>query len=185
MCDQQTNGGGWAVIQRRHDGSLTFDQLWSVFTLGFGNPLEDFWLGNEKIRRLGQASSQLLIQYKDNTSEGIDGIHELYKVFIRLGSKKYSLYPFTLMGKTKTSNQCFISGTLYYFSTRDRDNDGRHDVHYASSDQGGFWINGYNYRCNLNYGAQSKTVNFGLSSMEGNSTVEMKLKSIRGKSGKI
>ena len=51
-CDQTTDGGVWAVIQRRIDGSLDFFRDWENYKKGFGNLQNEFWLGNENILTL-------------------------------------------------------------------------------------------------------------------------------------
>ena len=48
-CDQDNDGGGWSMIQRRIDGSVSFSRDWNNYKLGFGQLQNEFWLGNENI----------------------------------------------------------------------------------------------------------------------------------------
>ncbi|KAK3709311.1 hypothetical protein RRG08_057677, partial [Elysia crispata] len=52
LCDTQTDGGGWTVIQRRTKGDVFFNRDWASYREGFGKLDGDFWLGNEAIHIL-------------------------------------------------------------------------------------------------------------------------------------
>ncbi|XP_039766497.1 angiopoietin-related protein 7-like [Ornithorhynchus anatinus] len=52
LCEMDTEGGGWTVIQRRQDGSVNFSRTWGEYRDGFGSPRREFWLGNYHIHRL-------------------------------------------------------------------------------------------------------------------------------------
>ncbi|KAJ8028528.1 Fibrinogen-like protein A [Holothuria leucospilota] len=51
-CDQITDGGGWTVFQRRHDGAVKFSRDWNMYKKGFGFFNQEFWLGNDKLAYL-------------------------------------------------------------------------------------------------------------------------------------
>ena len=36
-CNMSVDGGGWVVLQRRFDGSVDFDRVWTECERGFGN----------------------------------------------------------------------------------------------------------------------------------------------------
>ena len=59
-CDMQTDGGGWAVFQRRLDASADFYRDWKEYKNGFGNLNGSFWLGLDKIHRLTKSDENLL-----------------------------------------------------------------------------------------------------------------------------
>ncbi|KAK3727137.1 hypothetical protein RRG08_048235 [Elysia crispata] len=52
LCETQTDGGGWTVIQRRAAGDVDFYRDWTTYRKGFGSLTVDFWLGNEAIYNL-------------------------------------------------------------------------------------------------------------------------------------
>ncbi|XP_059142710.1 fibroleukin-like [Physella acuta] len=52
LCDTQTDGGGWIVIQRRTKGDTNFSRTWDEYRDGFGSVDGDLWLGNEKVHQL-------------------------------------------------------------------------------------------------------------------------------------
>ena len=61
FCDQETQGGGWTVIQHRLDGTVNFSKTWNEYKAGFGSQSE-MWLGNDKIHSLTTKNTELLIQ---------------------------------------------------------------------------------------------------------------------------
>lgn len=62
FCDYSIESEGWMVIQRRIDGSVDFNRLWTEYKDGFGFLSSEFWLGNEKVSFLtNQKTYQLQI----------------------------------------------------------------------------------------------------------------------------
>ena len=72
-------GGGWTVIQRRVDGSVSFDRSWRDYRDGFGDLHSEFWLGNNHIHDLStQGDYSLRIDLEDWS---IQHKHALYQSF--------------------------------------------------------------------------------------------------------
>ena len=59
-CDMKTDGGGWTVIQRRHDSSVNFYREWQDYKNGFGDLNGNFWLGLDKIHLLTKSGQNVL-----------------------------------------------------------------------------------------------------------------------------
>ncbi|XP_047387101.1 angiopoietin-related protein 6 isoform X2 [Sciurus carolinensis] len=65
-CDQQLEGGGWTVIQRRQDGSVNFFTTWQHYKVGFGRPDGEYWLGLEPVYQLtSRGDHELLVLLED------------------------------------------------------------------------------------------------------------------------
>ena len=180
LCDQQTNGGGWIVLQRRLDGSVDFFLDWNNYKQGFGDFMSEFWLGNENIHKITSQNSHLLVELKD-----FDNLtaHASYESF-RVGSEteKYVLQVTEFSG-TAGDSMAFHNGML--FSTHDQDND-LYGSNCAQSYTGAWWYNAC-HRSNLNgrYGdnAHGKGVNWKYWREQEYSLKEtsMKVKPLRGK----
>ncbi|KXJ06298.1 Ryncolin-3 [Exaiptasia diaphana] len=63
----KTNGGGWVVIHKRFDASVSFNRVWKEYKKGFGvMKTGEFWLGNDFIHRLTAAKpTQVYIELED------------------------------------------------------------------------------------------------------------------------
>uniref|UniRef100_A0A8C9MWH0 Tenascin C n=1 Tax=Serinus canaria TaxID=9135 RepID=A0A8C9MWH0_SERCA len=49
FCDMGEDGGGWIVFLRRQNGKQDFYKNWSSYVAGFGDPKDEFWIGNPNI----------------------------------------------------------------------------------------------------------------------------------------
>ncbi|XP_065937089.1 ryncolin-2 [Magallana gigas] len=80
-CDQQTDGGGWTVIQRREDGSEDFFRNWTDYKYGFGNISREFWLGNHRINEIvSQGFYELRIDMSDFAGESRYAVYRRFSV---------------------------------------------------------------------------------------------------------
>lgn len=67
------------MIQRRVDGSVSFDRSWRDYRDGFGDLHSEFWLGNEHIHELStQGEYSLRIHLEDWSNKHK---HALYQSF--------------------------------------------------------------------------------------------------------
>ncbi|CAL8309841.1 unnamed protein product [Lota lota] len=137
LCDINSDGG-WTVIQKRHDGSQNFNQLWESYQKGFGNLNSEFWLGLEHIHSLSnQGLYTLQVQLSDWTGEQQLVI---YQFQLDGPENDYALHltPTSTTGVSAGAMATGASGLP--FSTSDRDNDLSGEINCAKSLSGGWWF---------------------------------------------
>uniref|UniRef100_A0A8C2VBT4 Angiopoietin like 6 n=1 Tax=Chinchilla lanigera TaxID=34839 RepID=A0A8C2VBT4_CHILA len=133
-CEQQLEGGGWTVIQRRQDGSVNFFTTWQQYKVGFGRPDGEYWLGLEPVHQLtSRGDHELLVLLED---WGGRGAHAHYDSF--------SLEPETDHYRLRLGQYHGDAGdSLSWhndkpFSTVDRDRDS-YSGNCALYQRGGWW----------------------------------------------
>ena len=145
-CDAYTDGGGWLVVQRRKDGSVSFNRGWVEYEEGFGNLNGEFWHGLKPLHCLtsqGQWELRIDLTHTNGTKTYLH-----YKQFaIGSASDKYPLQISQYKGIYPTDP--FYDGTLrkingMKFTTKDRDNDlfsGNCAVNGNGKNGNGWWFN--------------------------------------------
>ena len=130
-CDQETDGGGWIVFQRREDGFLDFYRGWIDYKLGFGNLLGEFWLGNENIYHLtAGCCHELRIELADFRG---NQKYAKYSKF-QLGPKSGN-YVLTVEGYSGDAGDSLGGHKHASFSTKDNGN----SKHCSTRYKGGWW----------------------------------------------
>ena len=133
-------GGGWTVIQRRIDGTTSFERKWKPYRNGFGDQTKNFWLGLNKIKRITDLGGhELYVGLEDFGSPSSDTKWARYDSF-SLGSEA-SDYPLTILQYDSSSNagDSFALHNGQAFSTIDQDNDVHTTDHCAQTYKGGWW----------------------------------------------
>ena len=145
FCDMSLLGGGWTVIQRRIDDSVTFERNMVEYLNGFGHFNGNFWLGLEKIKRITDMGTHELYIGLENFQSATRWAR--YSTF-RLGSAA-SDYPLNVGTYDGTAADALGFHNGQAFSTKDDDNDSHQDDHCSQLYKGGWWYNDC-YLANLN-----------------------------------
>lgn len=148
-CRMSILGGGWTVVQRRVDGSISFEGDWERYKHGFGEVSREFWYGNENIHNLTKnGDNEIIFEL-----QGVNGLfyHPFYQQF-KVDSE-YDQYKLTVgayehkYGRrlpehpSQTDGFDFVYNNQMKFSTIDRDNDDS-AINCAVNYRGmGWWFN--------------------------------------------
>lgn len=122
LCDQETSGGGWTVIQRRGDygePKMNFTRSWEDYKHGFGDLNGEFWFGNDYISNLS-ANKSVMLRVELEAHDGRRAYAE-YSTF-RVDSEALD-YRLWLGGYSGNASDSLSAHNGYKFSTVDRNND--------------------------------------------------------------
>uniref|UniRef100_A0A182NJE7 Fibrinogen C-terminal domain-containing protein n=1 Tax=Anopheles dirus TaxID=7168 RepID=A0A182NJE7_9DIPT len=146
LCDQQYEGGGWTVIQRRTDGSVDFFRDWQDYKAGFGTLHGEFWLGLDRIHRLTNvAPHELAVLLED--FDGAKATARYQRFRIAAETLNYAVV------ELGSCSPCGAGDAMRIhlnesFSTYDRDRS-KAAFNCAAAFKGGWWF--YRcHRCHLN-----------------------------------
>lgn len=140
FCDMELDGGGWTLLQRRQDGSVSFNRTWAQYRAGFGE-LDggEFWLGNNMIHLLTRDRDMMLrVELED-----FDGVMEYAEyAHFKVASERLR-YRLTVGGYSGTAGDALRFSKSYDhnnrpFTTPDRDND-----RYPSGNCGAYYSSGW------------------------------------------
>lgn len=120
VCDGLTQNGGWTIILRRQDGSVSFNRKWNIYKRGFGDLDGEFFLGLEKIHALTAEKSQELLVVVKNFAGVV--YQQTYEKFA-IGDESESYMLNTLGASNATAKDMLRRHHGMLFSTRNRDND--------------------------------------------------------------
>ncbi|KAH7957507.1 hypothetical protein HPB52_019565 [Rhipicephalus sanguineus] len=79
----EADGGGWTVIQRRgqfRNRVFNFYRNWTEYKNGFGNPAEEYWIGNEALNALTIRNMTLRIVLRNTTDDEVFIYYNLFRV---------------------------------------------------------------------------------------------------------
>ncbi|KAF7667833.1 hypothetical protein LDENG_00044970 [Lucifuga dentata] len=137
LCEM-TSEGGWTVIQKRHDGSQNFNQLWESYKKGFGSLNGEFWLGLENILSLSKQGQYLLHIELSDWSGQEQSVH--YHFQLDGEENMYALHLQQVSSSGVLKQIMIPEPSGLPFSTSDRDNDLNADINCAELLSGGWWF---------------------------------------------
>ena len=121
-CDAKSDEGGWLVVQRRKDGSVSFDRGWVEYEEGFGDLNGEFWYGLQPLHCLtsqGQWELRIDLTHTNGTKTYLH-----YKQFaIGSASDKYPLQISGFSGIYPVDPFSTQPLQGMKFTTKDSDND--------------------------------------------------------------
>nr|XP_034174980.1 protein scabrous-like [Osmia lignaria] len=126
---------GWLVISRRIDGSLDFDRTWNEYSLGFGSPVTEYWIGNEILHRLTRDNcTSLRIDLLDMNGQRWRAEYPRFAVESKENGYKLRVYGYRGNATDALSYQNGMP-----FSAKDVDMDAS-TSHCAKNYHGGWWF---------------------------------------------
>lgn len=145
VCDDETDGGGWIVIQRRSSGSVNFYRNWATYKDGFGSVADDFWLGNERVHSLTSKDQyELMVSLEFNGTKA-SAIYDYFSI-----GNEESNYTLEVGTYSGSAGDSLGQHSGAQFSTFDRDHDSL-DAHCAKVYYGAWWYGPrYCHASNLN-----------------------------------
>jgi ficolin len=158
-CDMDTTGGGWTVFQRRQDGSVDFYRPWADYANGFGNPANEFWLGNDHLAALTAARQyKLRIDLGDFSGNSRYAEYGVFNVSDATDKYRVTFESYTGDAGDALSDDPGHNG--FQFSTSDQDNDA-YTGNCAVICHGAWWYNNCHH-ANLNGEYNNTTPHKGL-----------------------
>ena len=141
----RTDGGGWAVFQRRQDRSVDFYRGWNDYKSGFGQLTAQFWLGNDNIHRLTASRySSLRVELEDWNGVRVYAKYGRFSI-----GDEQAQYRLEVSSYSGTAGDALAWHNIMAFTTKDRDNDRWTSENCAVRFTGAWWYNGCDYS-NLN-----------------------------------
>lgn len=126
---------GWTVVARRIDGTLDFDRSWDDYSIGFGSPVSEYWIGNEMLHKLTRDNcTRLRIDLLDIYGERWRAEYDRFAV----GSQETG-YRLHVDGYAGNATDAFSYQDGMAFSAKDRDMDAS-ATHCAANYHGGWWF---------------------------------------------
>lgn len=134
-CDM--DNGGWSVIQRRFDGSLSFEKSYVEYQEGFGDVDGEYWLGLDNMHTL-VSSGDFEVRFDLEDWEGNTG-YAVYSYFSL--TDKHSKYQLNISGYAGNVGDAARSHDGMLFSAGTIDNDYWPTKCVDRFGGGGFWYN--------------------------------------------
>ncbi|MEE6525467.1 hypothetical protein FKM82_025498 [Ascaphus truei] len=141
-CDLNAEGGGWTVLQRNNGERQIFGSpTWSLYKSGFGNLMQDHWLGNELIYLITRQNA-FTVRFHIVDAKGVERKADYYSFGVDSEKNDYALrlgdYSGDAGDALTTMNETGTHDNMK-FSTKDRDND-RWSKNCAEEHGGGWWF---------------------------------------------
>ncbi|CAH1785935.1 unnamed protein product [Owenia fusiformis] len=142
---------GWIIMAHRYDGSVDFDRTWEDYQEGFGDIMDEHFLGFNKIVALmlnDRFKARFeLTSWGNETTPG-EMRYAQYDRF-EIGDRKQN-YTLIIDGYTGTAGDSMNSYTNKQFSTKDNDHDDFPGGHCAKDSFSPWWYGCYGiYQANL------------------------------------